>query len=259
MDGAIGRALVVTATLLSLSRGVLCQEDAEEPEAVFRRVFAEEMEPTERVSELERLVKEHRQSRWADDALWVLGEAARQQKCTERAVYYWQFLMAFRPDVELEEFTRSLPLYGASRLPQVYLHLEAAGLTYVRREGVAAEPNGLFVNARPFNPVPMVVWQELGRALAQLGKLELAVKAYGRALAAAPEGSHWVGTYQAATERLERKLAAAPDGEAPESGPPTEAPCPALDVTPGGRPAEESGDDAPPPAEQTPPEDAAGD
>lgn len=184
------------------------QETAGDPEAAFRLGFAEELSPGERVQALERVVKEHPEGKWADDALWVLGEAARQQELDRRVVYYWQLLMAARPAVELEEFTRGRPVYQASGLPQVVFFLETAGMTYVREDGTFTRSDRVFLNVRRFNPVPMLVWEGLGRSYQTLEKLDLALKAYRKALESAPPRGPWGRKYAQSIEKVERALEA---------------------------------------------------
>jgi len=208
MDASSRLVAVLLALAIIPAGGARAQQQLQEAEAAFRAAFAGEIEPEERVAALERVVKEHADSAWADDALWALGEAARQQQSTDKVIYYWQYLMSRRPDVELEDLTRSLPLYQASRLPQAYAYLEATGMTYVHHDGVEKEEASVFVNAKPFNPVPMLVWEELGRSFVERDKLKLALKAYDKALEAAPPGGRWQRSYRAAIQGVEIKLEA---------------------------------------------------
>ncbi|MFO7955788.1 MAG: tetratricopeptide repeat protein [Candidatus Brocadiia bacterium] len=166
-------------------------QDSEKAGRVFRRVWTEEMPPDEKVRLLESIVKDHPRSEWADDALWALGEAARQEGLPARMMHYWHYLLSARPDVRLEDYTRSLPIYLRSGLPQVEMLLLAEGQSMVprRRDVVNTEEANLFLmrNARRFNPVPMTVWGELAECYRKRGRLSLALKAYRKALEAAPE------------------------------------------------------------------------
>ena len=194
-----GRPLLATIVLLALmpaavarAAGAQAGQKADDPEALFRSAFAQEVTPTDRVKLLERVVKEDADSAWADDALWVLGEAARRQGLSARVVYYWQFLISRWPAVHLEDYTRTLDVYRLSPVAGVQQLLEAEGTLYAPERGrvIAGKETGAFVynNAVAFNSVPMLVWEGLGDSYAELGKHELAVAAFGKALAAAPAG-----------------------------------------------------------------------
>jgi len=172
----------------------------------FRNALTREMTPAERVQVLERLAKEHPDSKWADDALWVLGEAARQQGLAQRVVYYWQYLIGSKPDVELEEFTRSQELYRRSGLAQAAYYLQATGLNYLPQEGMASMGGTYFVNAKPFNAVPMFVWDGLAHAYQDLGRPKLALKAYRKALECAPAAGPWTRSYLDRVETLQASL-----------------------------------------------------
>jgi tetratricopeptide (TPR) repeat protein len=204
------RACILALVLLAVgplpARALAAEEQPDEAQAVFQSAFGEGVGPAERVRTLERLVKEHAESRWADDALWVLGEAARQQGLPGRVVYYWQYLTGMRPGVELESFTRDLQVYQASGVPQLLLYLQATGASYVQGTGLSTRGDTVLVNARAFDPVPMRVWEGLARAYESLGEPRLALRAYGRALEAAPAVGPWAGDLQENTQRLEREL-----------------------------------------------------
>ncbi len=197
------------------------QKPIKDPGAEYRRIFSEEMDPTERTRALERLVKEHSDSPWADDALWVLGEAARQQGSTRRTVYFWHYLMARRPDVRLEEFTRGLEVYRKAPIPRVMLLMEVSGVAYAADGSEFKDGDSFFYNAKPFNAVPMLVWEELGRSYKRLQKPALAVKAYRKALESAPPQGRWADIYGRRVERLEKIVALGrpenPGGKASES------------------------------------------
>ena len=256
-------ALAFLALLGTLAASALAQTDEAPPADVgkmFRRVFTETMKPVERVQALERIVKEHPDSEWADDALWVLGEAARRQQLAYRVVYYWQYMMARPAQPRLEAFTRTLPLYRKSSLSRVVFLLEAEGVSLLPTpaappprkstdEGASAPQQvtrtreRLFLGCRPFNAVPMVVWAELGACYEQVKKPRLALRAYRKALKAAPGTGRWPENYRACVERLEKRVALLP---------PPPPPPPAAEQAPGaGGPAGAS-----PEAAAAPPADA---
>jgi len=192
-------------------------QEAEEVGRMFGQVWAEEIPPTEKVRLLESVVKDHPDSRWADDALWVLGEAARQEGLSGRMMHYWQYMLSARPDVRLENFTRQLPLYRRSGLPQVEMLLVTEGRSFVRgRPDVVNDgeaPMFLMRNAKRFNAVPMTVWGELAKCYRQRGRLSLALKAYRKALEVAPESGRLRAAYMQEMRDVEARLDATPTPE----------------------------------------------
>ena len=164
-------------------------------QALFRSAFAEQVSPADRVKILERVVKEQADSLWADDALWVLGAAARRQGLSTRVVYYWQFLISRWPAAHLEDYTRTLDVYRLSPASGIQRVLEAEGRLYVPQPGhvISGKDASAFVynNAVAFNPVPMLVWEGLGDCYSELAKPDLAASAYAKVLAAAPAEGQW--------------------------------------------------------------------
>ncbi len=207
------RTFAILSAVLALSAAAMAadQVPAEDAGAEFRGAFAEGVPLAESAHILIRLVKEDPRSEWADDALWVLGEMARQQRLPHRVVYFWQYLMASRSDAELEEFTRSLELYRKSPLHNIMVVMEADGTAFVPDGAGIADGRSFFV-AKPFNAVPMSVWEELGRSYLTLDKPALALKAYQKALACAPEHGRWQSTYGARILELERRVDAVSAG-----------------------------------------------
>ncbi len=180
-----------------------------DPAGAFRQALLGALTPDERVAALEQIVKDHPKSPWADDALWVLGETARKLKPErhDKVIYYWQFLMAQHPHVELEGFTRTLGVYKTSGLPQAQFYLTRTGRSYVLQAGVTSRLRGtrrVLINARAFNTVPMSVWAGLGHAYRALGKHKPALAAYRNAQRAAPIGGLWRKQYDARIRALER-------------------------------------------------------
>ncbi len=206
------------------------------PGALFRRAFAEgPLRHAERVRLLERIAKEHGDSEWADDAVWVLGEAARRKERLERVIYYWQFLLGRWPGARLEDYTRSLQVYRDSPMPAIDSILRAEGQGYVRRQEPVIEDSGgsihLLRNAQRFNALPMTVWTELAECYRRLDRPRLALRCYRQALRAAPSGGSLRRRCQQNVERLEGYVEAMPplepvrqvqgsaDVAAPETGP----------------------------------------
>jgi hypothetical protein len=168
----------------------------------------------ERVRLLERIAKEHPDSEWADDAVWVLGEAARREERLGRVLYYWQFLLGRWPGARLEDYTRSLQVYRDSPMPAIESMLRAQGQGYVRRQEPVIEGSRgsmhLLRNAQRFNALPMTVWTELAECYRRLDKPRLALRCYRKALQAAPPGGSLRRRCQRNVERLEGYVEAMP-------------------------------------------------
>ncbi len=241
----LATALVVLALAAAGAYGEAAR-DGSEPAATFRRVWTEEMPAAERVRLLESIAKDHPESEWADDALWALGEAARQEGLPGRMIHYWQYMLTVYPQVELEDFTRSLPLYRRSPLVHVEMLLLSEGLSFVPEEPHFVDtddPETRFLrNARRFNPVPMVVWGELAEAYRRLDRLPLALKAYRRALDAAPRAGRFADSYRGAMRKVEAELEARP---AAPPGRPAAAVAADARIAPEAEQAEHSETDAP--------------
>ena len=219
--------MLLVAALSVLAVGPRSTHALGDPGAAFREAFAAGVAPGERDYVLERIVKEAPGSEWADDALWVLGEQARRQGNARRVVYCWQYLMAVQPDPRLEEFTRSLELYRTSMIPEAARYVRMAGMGYERSKGVAWQDGRRFVGAKPFNPVPMLVWDGIARSYERLGKPALALRSCRSALNRAPDRGQWRKAYEADVARLEGLVAeqgrGAPRRSAPASGVPNDA------------------------------------
>ena len=208
------------------------QDGPDEPEATFRRAVLEEPEAKERVAALKQIVKEHPDSAWADDALWLLGEAARKEERWDGVVRYWHVLMAGKRKAELEDLTKSLPVYKASGLPQVSFYVARMGLKYVYKGGVrvkSRQGGRLFYDVEPFNPLPMAVWAGLGRAYDALEKPSLSLKSYRKAAKSAPSAGPWRRRYEERVRDLESRLPATPDATGKDHGEAEEADGPAQD------------------------------
>jgi len=193
--------------------GVLAARATEsdlEPEKAFRRALIGKMEPGERVRLLESIPKEHPASKWADDALWVLGEAARQEGSVVKTLHYWQHMMTGWPRVRLEDYTQTTEIYRTSNLPQVESLLVWEGRAYERGEAslVGAGPARSYMvnNATRFNPVPMTVWAELAECYEEFDRPRLAFRAYRKALQAAPPQGLLAQTYLSRMEDMQEEL-----------------------------------------------------
>ena len=234
---AIHQAFWLALALLLAGAEQPAEPPAPEPanaESRFQQAFDPKVEPADRRLALERIVKEFRDSKWADDALWALGECARQEGHPRRVAYYWQYLMAVHPEPHLEDFTRSLPIARRSGLLQVELYVRRTGQSYVRCEGQSLDDGRVLLNVKPFSPLPMLVWCGLGHAYEDMGRFSLSLKAFTQAKACAPTGGQWCETYEDSVRRVRAKLSAlevrdAEPGAQPVPVPPP-APRPAVPV-----------------------------
>jgi hypothetical protein len=222
------RLSIAIALILALGvASYAAEEDPSPGESLYRRAFESGLELAERVELLERVVKEHPDSRWADDALWVLGESARQRGRPRLVVYYWQYLLVSRPQVGLEDFTLGQPVYRDSRLHQIRLFARMTGSTYSRDQEVRGgerRDEHVYINARPFDPVPVAVWEGLGHAYRHMRKSKMAARAYRMARMAAPERGLWAQRYREGLRHLEELVAqSAPPARAATHKEPAEA------------------------------------
>ncbi len=172
----------------------------EETEAQARRFYAsafrDDLGADERAAALEALAKDYADTRWADDALWVLGEMADRGGDRRRAILFRRQLLQRQSPPQLEELTRSLPVYRHSRIPQALFVLDLTGKSY-RKDGGW----GL-----PFNPVPMMACEDLAFDYEGMELFELALREYRRAARAAPPGGLFRRTYERHARRLEKKI-----------------------------------------------------
>ncbi|MFO8007227.1 MAG: hypothetical protein R6V05_05755 [Candidatus Brocadiia bacterium] len=206
------RVLLAASLIFSLGAATGSTEtssESEQPEALFERAFAADTGPLQRVRLLESLAKEHPLCAWSDDALWVLGEAARQQGNLPLMARYWQYLMTCQPDVDLEERTTELTVYRTSAVPQVRRLLVVEGKAYVRHQPRVTDGGNWHVveNARRLNVVPMIVWGDLAAFYEQAGRPKLALKAYRRAMQCAPADCMWLQAYRGRIRQIEQEMA----------------------------------------------------
>ncbi len=195
---------------MTLAGGAAAETADRSPaEALFRRALAREgLEARERVRLLEKVAKEHPGSKWADDAVWVLGEAARQQNRIGCVLRYWQYLMGRWPEARLEEYTRSHRIFRDSEMPVIEAILRVQGVGYLRREEARVDNTRgslhLFRNADRFNCLPMTVWTELGKCYEQLERPRLALLCYRRGLDASAAAGSLRKRCERDVERLEK-------------------------------------------------------
>jgi len=169
-----------------------------EAQKQFEQAFDLGLKLKKRVEILQKVVSEYPESAWADDALWALGEIASRYGFEKYAVRFRQELVERKDTPKLERFTGTTWIYHQSRIPGVLWILERTGHRY-RREKMSEK-------AIAFNPLPMVVNEDLALAYRQRGKPEEALNYYRKALTCAPEGGLFASIYQRRIKRLEEEI-----------------------------------------------------
>lgn len=184
--------------LLALAAAVRAADDEIEEEARLRyaSAFERELEGKERVKILESVAAEYGDTTWADDSLWVLAEMARRGGYREQAMEFRKRLLEVETPPELEPFTRRQRIYVKSRARSVSILLRYTGHHY------ASEGETVLV----FNPVPMLVAEDLAIDYEHNGEHELALEQYRRALSLAPRGGFFADLYERRMKQTEEKI-----------------------------------------------------
>ena len=209
-------------------------DEAAEKEALqqYKSAFQEGLDNKKRIETLESVVKEHPDSQWADDALWVLGEVAARGGRRDLAVQFRRKLTERPAPPNLEAFTCALPVYETSRVPRALYLLNLTGNRY-KRDGIKAVP---------FNPIPMLVHEDLALDYQLMGLAKLALHEYELAAAAAPPDGLFQRTYKRRAERLKETLEAAAEEDETETedarADATDKPMPETGAAPPGAPQE---------------------
>jgi len=196
----MSRIWLITLGLLGLAAALAAYAADEAAEEDARRAYVSAFEAglkdEERIGILEKVAKDYADTRWADDALWVLGEVADKSGDRRRAILFRRQLLEREALPALERLTCSLRVYSQSRVPNVLFVVERTGHLY-RISGDKLVR---------FNPIPMVTCEELALDYEALGLLELALREYRRAITAAPPGGLFRRVYTRRAERLQRKI-----------------------------------------------------
>jgi len=172
------------------------QATEEQARERYESAFEPGLQLQERTDILESVAKDYADTRWADDALWVLGEVASRSGDLRRAILFRRQLLERDRMPELEPYTRSRWIYRHSRVPGALYVLEHTGHAYTAKG----------IRAVPFNPIPMLTCEALAQDYERLGLLELAYREYRRAAAAAPQDGLFSSIYEARAERLRRRI-----------------------------------------------------
>jgi hypothetical protein len=188
-------ALVPLCVCLDGRAAQLGQTEA--PGKMFARAFRGDLTPAQRIGIVRDIARDHANSNWGDDALWVLAQVATMRNQTARSIVLRQHLLARKEDLSLEPLTRSRPIYRRSRLPEMEYLLEQTGRLYRGKPGRAIR----------VDVFPLVLHEELGRAYQRLGMNREAAKEYRRAAQLASARGFLARLYNRRAQRLEAKTA----------------------------------------------------
>jgi len=204
--------LVVAATVAS---GAADDETEDQARWDYESAFLPQLTGRERVQILEDVVEQYGDTRWADDALWVLSEMADRGGYLKKAIEFRKQLLERKSPPELEPFTRSQRVYIDSVAPAVEMLLQYTGHLYSRKgEKVIVFnpiPNTGNLYSRKgekvivFNPIPMLTAEELAFDYQRTGENKLALEQYRKALSAAPPDSFFTKIYTRRIDQLEKQ------------------------------------------------------
>jgi len=205
---------LVCALPLSVAEDEVTEAEVQEE---FMRAFGPGLKLKERVDIFVGIVSEYPESAWADDALWVLSQIASMTAHREEAIRFRKRLLEGEEAPQLETFTRGTWIYRSSRIPAVMWVLDRTGHRYQREEArekvlrvvpQRGKPGKVVVLVRtvPFNPLPMLLNEELAALYEQEGRDKEALCRYREALKCAPQGGLFADIYQQRIERLEQEI-----------------------------------------------------
>ena len=127
------------------------EDDRPDPEQLFKAACEDETEIDERLRALGHLAKLYPRSKWADDAVWLMGEMCAQAKRRKEAIEYKTRLTKRYPNCRLQAYTKNLKVYKKSFIPTLGSLFRSMG--HVK-----------FKSRRKFaftNPVPIAVNHDL--------------------------------------------------------------------------------------------------
>jgi len=195
-------ALAGAVLLCAFATPVLAEDEVSEAKAekLFRSAFDKKAMPYERFAALSSVVKRHKKSKWADDALWTLSQWELRRKHINHAMRLMTNLADSFPRCELEEFTMYQDVYRQSRIPRVLHMIKVSGYGHI---GVGADGKVITLN-----PVPMVLYEDLARLWLAKKHYRNSLKYYELALQYGPVGGFYkktlVNRVKEAKERLKR-------------------------------------------------------
>lgn len=170
-------------------------------QALFQHSFSPNLKLKHRRKALCRVVADYKNTRWADDALWVLAELADGTGHRVRTLQYREKLLKNATTPKLEAFTKTTKVYRDSRLPIIVRVLELTGRCYLQDKKKRTP-----VNPPKFNPLPMVLHDQVGLAYTRMQKLKEALRQYKAAQKASPKRGLFWRHYQKTIRDLERKI-----------------------------------------------------
>lgn len=163
-------------------------------EELFKNAFRDELEIHERVECVREVVRKYGDTKWGDDALWVLARVADKRDNLSEAVVLRHQLLERESGVELEPFTRAQKLYETSRASQLDLLLTNDGHIYSGKGG----------HPERYDVMRLALHDRLGRCYEQLGLGRSSIREYKEALRLAP-GEHLRERYENRLADLRRK------------------------------------------------------
>ena len=144
MKGLLGLAAVLL-WIAGVAYGQ--REDAvATPEELFQAACEDAEDLDERLEALADFVKQHPRSKWADDAVWMMGELCKQAKRTREAIEHKSRLVKKYPHCRLQPYTRKQRVYKRSFVAALAKLLKNLGhvkfgkdqrFTYFRPEPIA--------------------------------------------------------------------------------------------------------------------------
>jgi len=116
------------------------------PEELFQAACEDAEDLDERLQQLASLVAEYPRSKWADDAVWTMGELCRQAKRPRKALEHKTLLVKKYRHCRLQPYTKALDVYKKSFVSALEKLLRNLGhvkfkrdqpFTYFRPEPIA--------------------------------------------------------------------------------------------------------------------------
>jgi hypothetical protein len=169
--------------------------DRQDPGTMFAEAFREDLTPEERIDIMRCIARDHSESRWGDDALWILAQVATIRRDAARSILLRQQILDREESVSLEKFTISRPIYRRSRLPEVEFLLQQTGHLYSGKPGHTTRRNVM----------PIVLHEELGGAYQSLGMFRSAAREYRVAAKLVPPDGLLGRLYSRRADRMEKK------------------------------------------------------
>jgi len=115
-----------------------------DPEVLFKSAMAADLDLDHRLATLADLAKRHPRSRWADDAVWAMGELCAQHKRRDEAIEHKIRLVKRYPRCVLQPYTKTTTVYRKSFVPVLEKLFHSTGHARVGKNRRVA-----FVSAAP--------------------------------------------------------------------------------------------------------------